>query len=762
MKKILIFFLSICVFIDKAECRKKRKISKKIEILPIYFGECLNFLEIVQDSNCIYIHFNKSLSLLYEKTFKLLIIENKSIFQTSINQLITSKEPNYIYTSTLSNDQIENLKFISKLEFHSISENNETILFKSPNDFSYSIEFTSIFRNKFLFNYRILDTNSSNTTTISVCGNGKIEGNEQCDDGNVVSGDGCSSGCTTEAFFDCSTGICYDKRPPYCLVNLPANHFYKTIELDLTFSKNMKQINFKNSTLVTISVSDINSTQYDWNYSNDINNKTYKFIFTFYVSFQSKTLSITFNDPNSIMDQTIYNLSITQISYQMNTEINEFIYYSPDELSFFNIIDVTLSYLMIALLFAFFPLLILDSLSIFWLYIDMLQTLNLVLYLNINIPDNAVVFFRALLPANFIKIEYLNFFNLSNLDYVSENSVPYAMWEENLTTQFIPNAFFALLFYGMVICLYILVKFFNKILVARLSEKKICSWLVNIFMYLDELMEYSAILRVALITFVPLTLASILQFTDFRYGPIGNSINSTLALICIIYLLCFGLFSCWFLNNSKIDLEDPEIDKKYLPLFDLLKKKAFFKRNFQVFYMLRKFFWIISLVFLENSPLNQIFILIFWSLYITTFMYFKKPYEVDKINLLTLFIEVMILILLLLVGSLECLSDLQENFLSVDNELILGWIILSIGLLLVLVKALSMIIEILINIKSLISNAKFFFKSIKNNENGVSVNEVDNLIDSRYSRDNDVEAIKEVDEEEEDEEKEKQKENNRL
>ncbi len=36
-----------------------------------------------------------------------------------------------------------------------------------------------------------------------VCGDGKIEGNEQCDDGNTVSGDGCSSTCTLETGYVC-------------------------------------------------------------------------------------------------------------------------------------------------------------------------------------------------------------------------------------------------------------------------------------------------------------------------------------------------------------------------------------------------------------------------------------------------------------------------------------------------------------------------------------------------------------------------------
>jgi len=36
-------------------------------------------------------------------------------------------------------------------------------------------------------------------TVGAICGNGVIEGTEECDDGNTVGGDGCSSTCTTEA-----------------------------------------------------------------------------------------------------------------------------------------------------------------------------------------------------------------------------------------------------------------------------------------------------------------------------------------------------------------------------------------------------------------------------------------------------------------------------------------------------------------------------------------------------------------------------------
>jgi len=41
----------------------------------------------------------------------------------------------------------------------------------------------------------------------AVCGNGMVEAGEQCDDGNTINGDGCSSTCTSEAATGCCFGI---------------------------------------------------------------------------------------------------------------------------------------------------------------------------------------------------------------------------------------------------------------------------------------------------------------------------------------------------------------------------------------------------------------------------------------------------------------------------------------------------------------------------------------------------------------------------
>ncbi len=43
------------------------------------------------------------------------------------------------------------------------------------------------------------------TSAYAVCGDGQIDGAEQCDDGNTIAGDGCSATCTVESGFTCST-----------------------------------------------------------------------------------------------------------------------------------------------------------------------------------------------------------------------------------------------------------------------------------------------------------------------------------------------------------------------------------------------------------------------------------------------------------------------------------------------------------------------------------------------------------------------------
>jgi cysteine-rich repeat protein len=51
---------------------------------------------------------------------------------------------------------------------------------------------------------------STTVDSAPVCGDGVVSGNEECDDGNTTSGDGCSATCTVEAGYTCtgSPSVC--------------------------------------------------------------------------------------------------------------------------------------------------------------------------------------------------------------------------------------------------------------------------------------------------------------------------------------------------------------------------------------------------------------------------------------------------------------------------------------------------------------------------------------------------------------------------
>ncbi|MFA6523465.1 MAG: DUF4215 domain-containing protein, partial [Candidatus Peribacteraceae bacterium] len=49
----------------------------------------------------------------------------------------------------------------------------------------------------------ITASSSSSSSSPTICGNGKVEGNEQCDDGNYSANDGCSSICIVESGWSC-------------------------------------------------------------------------------------------------------------------------------------------------------------------------------------------------------------------------------------------------------------------------------------------------------------------------------------------------------------------------------------------------------------------------------------------------------------------------------------------------------------------------------------------------------------------------------
>jgi len=79
---------------------------------------------------------------------------------------------------------------------------------------------------------------------VEVCGDGFNYGQYQCDDGNLIDGDGCSRYCMIEEGFACSGGTeltadtCYDVRHPIPTLELinSQNNIYITFDEEVTLT----------------------------------------------------------------------------------------------------------------------------------------------------------------------------------------------------------------------------------------------------------------------------------------------------------------------------------------------------------------------------------------------------------------------------------------------------------------------------------------------------------------------------------------------
>lgn len=97
------------------------------------------------------------------------------------------------------------------------------------------------------FGHPVLITRETyNFSVVSPCGNGKRDASEECDDGNVKNGDGCSMNCTVEGGWTCESkselqdkGVCRRCAADECTVFY--NNAWRCLETKMKFSKASKK-----------------------------------------------------------------------------------------------------------------------------------------------------------------------------------------------------------------------------------------------------------------------------------------------------------------------------------------------------------------------------------------------------------------------------------------------------------------------------------------------------------------------------------------
>lgn len=678
-----------------------------------------------------------------------LLDNNFEIFRYKFNEIFNEVNGNNNHNKTIFSSSELTKVLIDESPVFSETLYQEFLSFKKILNFK---KINNLFENEYLQKVKkcfITEQKNLRLLQDNICGDGIKSPEEKCDDNNTKNNDGCSSNCTIEPFYNCSllngtTSICLDLKSPYYLVSKLYKRGYNSdnVSLLLNFSKIMKPLNL--TLQLKVEVDGLNNNkEFRWSYEMK-DQKSYVIYINFFASFQEKNVIFKFYNPAAIQD--LYNISLSQVSYVNSFLIDEFIYYSEKEKEIFTILFDFLSYFMLGTLFAFFPLFLIESLCVFWMYIERLQLLNLMLYIKVELPQNVIVFFKALEPANFYKKDYLSKLFSSSSSYV-EGYLPDRFYIQNMGSAFLDNAVIALLFLGFILVLYTTVKFLNYIFLDRFEGKKCSSWFVNILITLEKYMEYSSIIRTCMFTFTSLFLFSLLQLNNINFENNTNLMHSVLGIACMIYLVGFVIFKIYFLNIKIVNFSDPEVIYKWNPLFDMFKRNAFFKKNFTVFFTFRKIIWIVAIVFLEGESLNQLFAMVVCNIFIIIFMAFKKPYIDYKINTMNLVSEILLLAIMMLISTIEGFKYLYSNGLSIEVKMLLCWVIVGLSFSLILLKFVFMLFEIFSNITKLVSNTNNLIQNI-NKKEIIGISDGEGL-EMTGLNPNDVDVIKEENEEEE-------------
>ena len=547
-------------------------------------------------------------------------------------------------------------------------------------------------------------TKATNYTTKNTCGNGIRDVGEECDDGNNNGLDGCTANCTVQAHYLCTQrrnsqiDVCFQETPLIAqLIYVPHSN---PAEVQMLFNHPITYQNYSTfSSSFFLYIEDMDSQYYSWTFGEDldyeIGNQSFIITLSFSQSIYQRKLKLIFRDLTAF--QGIFKTNITTKMLEVGlpwhitfTEIsNEFIIFTKG----------LILTVMILMLILCLPLSILNSMGMFWNLFESCQLIQILTLINCDYPNPVKEFFKAFAITNFRLIDYFNENIDLNSQYVEDPNLPFWIEDRGYHTMFLANAFYSLIFIALFVISFIILWILSKF------RSNPASWPMK----LRNIFGYSMLLRMTLVTYTPLCLAMMLQFLYLKFDNVMNFVNSTFSLCCVFYSVVIPWIYLKLLNKKSIIDDEEGHRMKIMPLIELLNLKAILKRNFQIFYALRKFCWVLFIVTLGDDVLSQMFWVIFVQLCLITLHKLKRPYTDMKINYMLLLTEILLLIVLFLIAFLVGFDYLNED-VNLNIRIGISWAIISTLSFIVLVKMCFMIFLIAKNIKNLLPKARKMFR----------------------------------------------------
>jgi len=538
-----------------------------------------------------------------------------------------------------------------------------------------------------------------------ICGDGylinSLTSGQQCDDGNKINGDGCSSTCQIEAGWNCDRNnsytpdVCYNTTP-YNLAVILSQQQPETIIIQ-PYPTNRKIMPKSDQTfqqLIIFTIPQLNYPQ-DYNYAVHYDNQSncINIMINYSQTVQNIQMSLILVRQTSRLLASQSNLTCG-LCDEFNVDVSSDYYEKPfstqplfpykayDQ----NIKDQSQAILnaetttSIVFIVTTGPLYIFQAFSMFWLMVECIQISYFLQYVNVDYTINLEAFLKILQNANlnflpniFAKFSYGD----GHGNIVKNQKAPKRFNDLGLTSSFLMNAGSQMLLFSVVFCLFIAVIFMDW----YFARKKIGGKIMVYTKKIRDSFEYGLLLRVFFMVYMQFCLGSMLQIRNPDFSNTYNGFSSFLGFVC--FLILIGMFMALLKVINSNDFDEKADTKKFRILYGDYNKETWMQKNYPVLNVLKKFLMIFILVMLHDFPKLEILFLIMLFFMSMSILILTRPFKRKLTTAVMIVTELAFVAIFFLIGALELMNDRIKNDVKIEGtilpkEVMISWLIIII------------------------------------------------------------------------------------
>ncbi|EAS05289.2 myxococcus cysteine-rich repeat protein (macronuclear) [Tetrahymena thermophila SB210] len=539
--------------------------------------------------------------------------------------------------------------------------------------------------------YPGLSINPSTSLCQEQCGDGKrITNQKECDDGNTISGDGCSSSCKIEDGWKCSGGsatspdICQNIAP--IIMTLSSQNVDNGPIITITFNKNIRiATSWEDSTQMQIN----GASDYKLNYPTDLQGTSFNVTITSETNILNAQFQITILKSQNIVDD----ISQTKIYTKVQTlKLQDFSYIPFEQRKFAENISEAAHGVSLTVIASFIPLLLSGN---FFLLVNTIEITEMIFhyqFIDVRYPFNVNKFFAVF--NNFELPMIPNIFEFFYDESINMHA-PERLKEVKLDSFFMRNSGQAFTLFLLLVIVHTLLKMLSSKYNKINCLKKLCHELK------ENKFNYSFYFDVMTVTYLNLAVSSFMQFYDTNAETTILLINQILSYLTFVIVLFWPFFMAYYIYVRRDIIGDEEVQERMSSLLEGLKTDTLFKAMFQILVFCRKIYLAFIVNFMIAAPHMQMNFLGIYNIFLILLRLKYRPQKLVFQELVNIITEVLLFVMQV------CIQQLRDDVNQTEYQRVqFGWVIIGCSSVIIAFHAIFLTYEVLHTIKKYVKKCK--------------------------------------------------------